>query len=81
MRTLETASYCKQTWGRTGSIVSALDPVAGKLSPVTDSPFSVPPGDGPRHFTFHRNGRWLYSLQEEASTVMFFSFRSGGLDR
>jgi 6-phosphogluconolactonase len=54
--------------------VSALDPVAGKLSPVTDSPFSVPPGDGPRHFTFHRNGRWLYSLQEEGSTVIFFHF-------
>ena len=46
----------------------------GKLSPVAGSPFSVPPGDGPRHFTFHRNGRWLYSLQEEASTVMFFHF-------
>jgi 6-phosphogluconolactonase len=54
--------------------VSALDAGLGKLSPVAGSPFSVPPGDGPRHFTFHRNGRWLYSLQEEASTVMFFHF-------
>jgi 6-phosphogluconolactonase len=55
--------------------VSAFDPVSGKLSPAADAPFvSVPPGDGPRHFTFHRNGRWLYSLQEEASTVTFFHF-------
>ena len=54
--------------------VSALDAASGKLSPVGGSPVSVPPGDGPRHFTFHRNGRWLYSLQEEASTVMFFHF-------
>jgi 6-phosphogluconolactonase len=55
--------------------VYAFDPVAGKLSPASDAPFvSVPPGDGPRHFTFHRNGRWLYSLQEEASTVTFFHF-------
>jgi 6-phosphogluconolactonase (cycloisomerase 2 family) len=55
--------------------VSQLDPIAGKLSPVADSPFvSLPPGDGPRHFTFHENGRWLYSLQEEASTVVFFHF-------
>jgi 6-phosphogluconolactonase len=55
--------------------VSQFDPAAGKLSPVTDSPFvSLPPGDGPRHFTFHENGRWLYSLQEEASTVAFFHF-------
>ena len=44
----------------------------GKLSPVTFA--SLPPGDGPRHFTFHRNGRWLYALQEEASTMVFFHF-------
>jgi 6-phosphogluconolactonase len=54
--------------------VSDLDAASGKLSPVSDSPFSVPLGDGPRHFTFHGNGRWLYTLQEEASTVMFFHF-------
>jgi len=54
--------------------ISQLDPVTGKLS-LADSPFvSVPPGDGPRHFTFHENGRWMYSLQEEASTVAFFHF-------
>ena len=34
----------------------------------------LPPGDGPRHFTFHPNGRWLYSLQEEASTVVVFDY-------
>ncbi len=55
--------------------VYRLDPAAGKLSPVSDASFvTVPPGDGPRHFTFHRNGRWLYSLQEEGSTVEFFHF-------
>jgi 6-phosphogluconolactonase len=55
--------------------VSQLDPIAGKLSPVADAPFvALPPGDGPRHFTFHENGRWFYSLQEEASTVVFFHF-------
>jgi 6-phosphogluconolactonase (cycloisomerase 2 family) len=54
--------------------VSALDST-GKLSPLPDAPYvSLPPGDGPRHFTFHSNGRWLYSLQEEASTVVFFHF-------
>jgi 6-phosphogluconolactonase len=55
--------------------VSQLDLSSGKLSPVADAPFvSLPPGDGPRHFTFHENGRWLYSLQEEASTIVFFHF-------
>ena len=51
--------------------VSAFDG-AGKLTPLSYA--SVPPGDGPRHFTFHKNGKWLYALQEEASTVMLFHF-------
>ena len=55
--------------------VSALDAAAGKLVPVPGASFvSLPPGDGPRHFVFHSNGRWFYSLQEEASTVVFFHF-------
>lgn len=35
---------------------------------------SLPPGDGPRHFHFHPNGRWLYSIQEEGSTVVLFDY-------
>ena len=35
---------------------------------------NTPPGDGPRHFAFHPNGMWLYSIQEEASTIMFWRF-------
>jgi 6-phosphogluconolactonase len=35
---------------------------------------SLPAGDGPRHFTFHPNGRWFYSLQEEGSTVALFDY-------
>jgi 6-phosphogluconolactonase len=55
--------------------ISSFDQATGKLSPLANSPFvALPPGDGPRHFTFHRNGRWLYSTQEEASTVAFFHF-------
>lgn len=65
--------YVVQTdLGQDRIYVSAFDPAAGKLSPVGE--VSVPPGDGPRHFVFHGNGRWFYSLQEEASTVMFFHF-------
>ena len=33
----------------------------------------MPPGDGPRPFHFHPNGRWLYSLQEEGSTIVLFA--------
>jgi 6-phosphogluconolactonase (cycloisomerase 2 family) len=35
---------------------------------------SLPPGDGPRHFHFHPNGRWFYSIQEEASTIVLFDY-------
>lgn len=55
--------------------VHNLDRATGKLDAVENHPFvSLPSGDGPRHFVFHRNGQWLYSLQEEASTVVFFHF-------
>jgi len=37
---------------------------------------ALPPGDGPRHFYFHPNGRWLYSIQEEGSTVVLFDYDS-----
>ncbi len=46
----------------------------GVLSPNEPSAVSLPPGDGPRHFHFHPNGRWLYSIQEEGSTVVLFDY-------
>jgi 6-phosphogluconolactonase (cycloisomerase 2 family) len=51
----------------------------GAATPLTPAaiPFvDVPPGDGPRHFAFHPNGAWMYSIQEEASTIMFWLFNS-----
>lgn len=51
-----------------------FDDRSGTLSP-NDPPFvSLPPGDGPRHFHFHPNGRWFYSIQEEGSTVALFDY-------
>ena len=46
----------------------------GVLSPGNTPVVSLPPGDGPRHFHFHPNGRWLYSLQEEGSTLVLFDY-------
>ncbi len=37
---------------------------------------SLPPGDGPRHFYFHPNGRWFYSIQEEGSTIVLFDYEA-----
>ena len=53
-----------------------FDAGKGVLS-ANEPPFvGVPPGDGPRHFAFHPNGRWLYSIQEEGSTLILFDYDS-----
>ena len=36
-------------------------------------------GSGPRHFTFHPNGRWAYVVQEMSGTVTAFEHQIGGL--
>jgi len=55
-------------------LVWKFDAEKGTLTPA-ETPFvSLPPGDGPRHFAFHPNGRWFYSIQEEGSTVVLFDF-------
>lgn len=46
----------------------------GTLSPDHPPSASLPPGDGPRHFVFHPSGRWMYSVQEEASTVTSWEY-------
>lgn len=58
-----------------------FDDQRGVLTPNDPPSVSLPPGDGPRHFDFHPNGRWCYSIQEEGSTVVLFDYdaRSGGL--
>lgn len=37
---------------------------------------ALPAGDGARHFAFHPNGHWLYSLQEESSTLVLFDYEA-----
>ena len=46
----------------------------GVLTPNEPPAISLPPGDGPRHFHFHPNGRWFYSIQEEGSTIALFDY-------
>lgn len=58
-------------------LVWKFDEHTGKLAP--HSHVSLPPGDGPRHFAFHPNGRWFYSLQEEGSNVVLFDYADGKL--
>ena len=51
-----------------------FDDQSGVLLKNDSPPAALPPGDGPRHFAFHPSGRWLYSSQEEASTVAVFAY-------
>jgi len=51
-----------------------FDEKTGKLTANDPPSISLPPGDGPRHFHFHPNGRWFYSIQEEGSTLVLFDF-------
>ena len=51
-----------------------FDEKRGKLTPNSQPFVALPPGDGPRHFYFHPNGKWFYSIQEEGSTIVLFDF-------
>jgi len=51
-----------------------FDAEKGLLIPNDPPAVSLPPGDGPRHFHFDPSGKWLYSIQEEASTIVRFDY-------
>jgi 6-phosphogluconolactonase (cycloisomerase 2 family) len=60
--------------GRDRIFLWKFDAQKGRLVEHDPPLVALPPGDGPRHFAFHPSGRWLYSLQEEASTVAVFAY-------
>jgi 6-phosphogluconolactonase (cycloisomerase 2 family) len=51
-----------------------FDDRRGLLTPAEPPAVSLAPGDGPRHFQFHPNGRWFYSIQEEGSNIVLFDY-------
>ena len=67
--------YVLQTdLGQDRIYVYNFDSKTGALTPASSPFVSLPTGDGPRHFAFHPNGNWMYSIQEEASTIVFFLY-------
>jgi len=60
--------------GLDGIFIWKFDMETGKLSQVNPASVPLPPGDGPRHFVFHPNGQWFYSLQEEGSTLVAYDY-------
>ena len=53
-----------------------FDERAGALTPNDPPSVALPAGDGARHFFFLPNGRWLYSIQEEGSTIILFDYNA-----
>ena len=50
--------------------VYRFDETSGKLT-LNDPAFvAIAPGSGPRHVRFHPNGRWVYLINEIASTIV-----------
>ena len=59
-------------------LVYRFDAAKGTLA-ANDPPFAkVAPGAGPRHFVFHPNAKFLYVIDEVASTVTAFSYDAAG---
>jgi 6-phosphogluconolactonase len=58
-----------------------LDARGAKLSPNRQPFVRTPPGAGPRHLTFHPNGKYAYIINELANSVTRFDYepRAGAL--
>jgi len=54
-----------------------LDAAKGKLAPNDPAFAALKPGAGPRHFDFHPNGRFAYTINELDSTVTAFAYDAG----
>jgi len=57
-------------------LIYRFDPQTGKLRPGDFPYISLKPGAGPRHFTFHPDGRFAYVINELNSTVTVFKYKS-----
>jgi 6-phosphogluconolactonase len=50
------------------------DPASKGLTPNEPAVVREPAGAGPRHLTFHPNGRWAYLVNELTSTLSVYTF-------
>lgn len=57
-----------------------FDAKAAKPLQAAAQPFvASQPGSGPRHFTFHPNGKWAYLMEELSGTVQHYAVQQGRL--
>jgi len=56
-------------------LIYRLDAATSTLTPNDAQPFAkMQPGSGPRHVTFHPNGKRVYVINEIGNTVTFFDY-------
>ena len=60
-------------------VTYSLDAKTGQLTPGNPPFTTVTPGSGPRHFTFHPNGKFAYVVQEMGATITGFNYSTGKL--
>lgn len=61
-------------------MIYALNPSSGQLlTDIDPSPLKMPPGDGPRHFTFHPNQKFAYIIAELSGAVSAYKYSNGNL--
>lgn len=55
----------------------SLDAASAKLTQLSPAFTQTPPAAGPRHLTFHPNGKWLFAINEMGNSVTQFDYDSG----
>lgn len=55
-----------------------LEPELGKITQNKPAFVKAPAGSGPRHLTFHPNGRFVYVINELANTISVFKYEAKG---
>jgi 6-phosphogluconolactonase len=55
-------------------LIFRFDALMGELTTNEPPSAPLPPGSGPRHFAFHPNGRWLFTINEQGATITTFSW-------
>jgi len=58
---------------------SQLDTIQQKLIPADPNRLQMAPGAGPRHLTFHPNGKWIYVVNELNGTVTLVQKNANGI--
>lgn len=53
--------------------------LAEPLIPLKDHDVNTNPGSGPRHFTFHPNGKFAYCIEELSGAVSAYAYENGRL--